>query len=224
MSCDEKPSTRALFWSIASRITLVGSSQSNCTLSVLGSARITAATSRAIARTFADVLAGDAELHREADRRAVLEPRHAPAQRREVARRSSVEQPRAHALALGVARRDARRTARSSTAAAAGRAAGRSAGCRCRRRRRSSRCRARGRGSPPAASPRRAWPRTSCPRAGAGRRAARAATTPERTAAARSGTARATPRTPPASRRSRRRGGRRTSRPARGSGGRTACR
>ena len=35
-SCDEMPSTRALFWSIASRITLDGSSQSNCTLRRVG--------------------------------------------------------------------------------------------------------------------------------------------------------------------------------------------
>ena len=53
----------------------------------------------------ADVLAGHAELHREADRRPVLEPRHAAAQLREVGL-EELEQPRAQPLALGVARRD----------------------------------------------------------------------------------------------------------------------
>ena len=50
MSCDVKPSTRALFWSMTRRITLVGSSQSNCTSSVVRDRRASPPrTSRAIA-------------------------------------------------------------------------------------------------------------------------------------------------------------------------------
>ena len=47
-SCDEMPSTRALFWSIATRITFDGSSQSNCTCEACGSCRITSAACCAI--------------------------------------------------------------------------------------------------------------------------------------------------------------------------------
>ena len=138
------PSTRALFWSTTRRITLVGSSQSNCDVGdVAGSARIDAqhllrdrAHRRAMSSPDTRNCTG------KPDRRPVLQPRHAAAQRREVV----VEELRADACARARAPRCSSRparTARSSTAAAAGRAAGRSAGCRRRRRRRSSRCPAR---------------------------------------------------------------------------------
>ena len=101
MSCDEKPRRRALSWSMTRRITLEGSSQSNWTSTVSGSVAHDRGDLAAMAH-LADVLAGDAELHRKADRRSVLQPRDAAAQRREVAL-EALEQARAQAFALRIA-------------------------------------------------------------------------------------------------------------------------
>ena len=71
MSCEVTPSARARSWSISSLRLGTGSSQSSCTLPTSGVARITSPTSSARRRTSAAVGAGDAHLHRPADRRTV---------------------------------------------------------------------------------------------------------------------------------------------------------
>ena len=84
-SCELMPSTRALFWSTCEanhlrRLVPVE-------LHVARHPDRARMTARDLARDrphLRDVVAGHAELHREADRRTVLEPRHAPARSREV--------------------------------------------------------------------------------------------------------------------------------------------
>ena len=114
-------------------ITFDGSSQSNCTFATSGlRAHHRGARRSAMPRTVGDVLARHAELHREADRRAVLQPGHARRARPGSRSRSSSMQPRAHApRAPRCSVGDEHELREVRVRAAAGRAAGRSAGCRC---------------------------------------------------------------------------------------------
>ena len=84
-SCDEKPSTPRLVL-VDRRGGSPWSARPSRTARWRPRARRArrSATCCAIARTRRDVFARHAKLHRKADRRAVLEPRHAAAQRREV--------------------------------------------------------------------------------------------------------------------------------------------
>ena len=192
-SCEEMPSTRALFWSTVRRTTFEGSSQSNCTLNRSGIALASRRAPRRRSRAPSTMSSPDT-------RNCTGKPTGGPFSSRDT-------RPRTAGKSVSNSRISRPRTASRSTLfpvdqdelrevglhellverQVEARAAGR------RRSRRSSRCPAPSRAPPPSSSPPPASRGTSCPRAGAGRPSAPDATTRERTAAARSGTGRSTP-------------------------------